>query len=226
MTAATASIFTERTVMATAAVAQFPPRLPVSDLAQQLMASIDIMPLAFALFQQDQFERRIDRELQFYPAAGVKVITPEQRNALVDRAVIAMTLGEADKRALMDDMAAMAILRGVMRGVANGTIEKDSPLARFDLTTAKAVSKLAVQGALAYAARHPLGYATRSAAIPIGATVGAGIANHNQESVMPEDQEQTGSAAPPEETKPEEQKPSDQGDGASSDAPVEDESDR
>src|SRR5688500_8797857 len=98
-----------------AAVAKFVPRRSpeLSAFAEQMMASLDLMPLAYAIFSHDQFEKRLDRELQFYPVAGAKVITPEQRGEILDRAMVAHSLGDPAKRAQMNDAAAMAILRGV-----------------------------------------------------------------------------------------------------------------
>lgn len=171
---------------------------------QHLIGARDIMPLAFAVFQQDQFEKRIDPDLVFYPGGGRYEITPEQRIAILDRAAVAMTLGDPLKRDLMVDYGALAILRGGMRGLADGTIPNTSPLARLDLTTARVIAEFAITAALAFAAGHPADVAKQ---------LGGNHATANREDNNMAENDDPTTDAPVEEQKTDEPKPVDQGDG-------------
>jgi hypothetical protein len=165
----------QQPVVTSIPVTTYPWRALMPMVAEHLLAAIDMVPLAFAIFQQDQFEKRVDCDVHFYPVPGAaRVISDFQRTEYLRRAQTAMTLGDQVKRELMVDMAAMAILRGIVRGATNGSITADNPLAKLDLTTAKAIAKLAVDGALSYAAGNPLGHATERP-VQIGTRSGVGI---------------------------------------------------
>lgn len=147
-----------------AVVRPFRPRQEdaVSVFADQLMGTLEIMPLAFAIFRQEQFEKRIDRALEFYPVPGKWVIEPEERTKIIDRAFIAMNLGDPAKRDAMLNAGAMAILRVILRKINAGEIDKASPLAKLDLSTARLLATLAVDAALDSLAGNPMRPATTS----------------------------------------------------------------
>jgi hypothetical protein len=119
---------------------------PVRGIVQQLRASHAACCLAPAIFEADQQLHRIPADLLF------DELRAELADRILDRAGIAVNLGDPVKRDVTNERAAVAILRHVAAGVASGALDQDSPLARLDLATVRAIAKVAVAGALDYLA--------------------------------------------------------------------------
>lgn len=131
--------------------------LDTTPLLRQLVDSRDVHKLAFAIFRQDQ-ERGVYGKHLLYADLGDDrpSISSEQRAQLRDRACIAMLLGDADQKPLMVEAGALEMLGAILRAIRTKQIGADHPLARLDLTTARAVAELAISGALNYGSGYPL----------------------------------------------------------------------
>lgn len=125
-------------------------RLQQSSLTRQMLLSLAARDVAMSLHESDRFVGQAAIDVPFEQAA------PEYVDKLTGRAAVALSLGDRLKRDVADEFAALAVLRGVDRGIRNGSIPASSPLARIDLTTARQLAKLALAGGLDFlAGRRP-----------------------------------------------------------------------
>lgn len=124
-------------------------KLQQSPIARQLLLSLAARDVSTALHEADRFVGQASIDVV------VGSLTPQQLEGLRDRSSVAISLGDQVKRDVAGEKAALAILRGVDRGIRDGSILEHSQLAKLDLSTARFLAKLALSGGLDYLAGRP-----------------------------------------------------------------------
>jgi hypothetical protein len=136
-----------------------PPPMRRSRLQRQLLASTVVDLLAYHVHESDQalgIGPAIDQ--QFHTVVG------PLRASIVERATIAVQLGDPVKRVVADEQAAAMVLHSVRQLVSSGQLSRVSALAelvRRDRQNAtddvRLLAKVAVNAALQYLAGIPIG---------------------------------------------------------------------
>lgn len=122
-------------------VMRFQPR---TSITRQLQASLQAQQVAPAIYAADQRLLRAPGDVRF------DELRHEIADRYLDRAGIAVNLGDQTKRDVANEHAALAMQRGIEAGLKSGLIPKDSPLACVDLASLRVVAKLALAGGLDY----------------------------------------------------------------------------
>lgn len=79
-------------------------------------------------------------------------ITSEQRGELRASATVAIRLLDPCERGMANEQGALAILRHIARGDADGTITAESPLRGIDVTLARELSRVSLESGLNFLA--------------------------------------------------------------------------
>lgn len=119
---------------------------PTTAVATTLQHSLQAQALALEVLAVDQTLSRVPGDVLF------EDLKPEIADLFLDRAAIAVNLGDPLKRSTADEKAAIAVLRGIEAGIKAGAIKAESPLTCLDLSSVRVVAKLALAGALEYLA--------------------------------------------------------------------------
>lgn len=131
-------------------VMRFQPRSATSHITRQLQSSLQAQALAPEIYAADQNLLRAPGDVAY------DELRPEIAARFLDRAGIAVNLGDPIKREVANERAALAIALGIEAGLKTGRIPKDSPLAYIDLTSLRIAAKLALAGGLDYlSSRQP-----------------------------------------------------------------------
>jgi hypothetical protein len=124
-------------------------------ISEQLRLSLAARDLAPAVYAADQALLRASGDVAF------DELKPELADLFVSRAALAINGGDRRSCGVANEKAALAILRGVEAGIRSGAIAGSSPLVGLDITSARVVAKLAMEGGLAHLCGHPQGHQGR-----------------------------------------------------------------
>lgn len=123
-----------------------PPPAPVAPIVNDLQVSLQAIAFAREVLAVDQNLLRAPGDIT------LDGLLPDVADRFLDRASIALHLGDPVRRAIADEKAAIQMLFSIAKAVKAGGISKESPLAVLDLSMCRVAAKFAVCGGLDYLA--------------------------------------------------------------------------